>query len=140
MRLYFSIPLALVVSICHAVPQLTPAQIQQIEGIAQDIAARTNANIKANPQSADLPRSASAQGRNVTFVYYINLRPGVSQEQLTEWRRLTEAELIPSVCKQNANNPAFPRGLSYTYDYQTRDGNQLGKVFIDQAKCMRTGY
>lgn len=118
----------------------TPAQIRQIEEIAQDIARQSNASKEAmlNPMTASF--QATASGRNVRFEIVLRIQKGLSPAKIREWYQDTQNELVPQVCKTNALNPAFARGLSYTFSYTNTHGEKLGAFLIDKLTCSGFGY
>lgn len=118
---------------------LSPAQIKQIEDIAQNIAAQSNANKQAMLDEMTVSFSAVAVGRNVRFENVIRVKKGLPPKIIKEWLDATRAEIVPKTCAQNAKNPAFDRGLSYTFAYSNTYGEKLGDVFVDKATCKSLG-
>lgn len=118
---------------------LTPAQIKQIEEIARNIAAQSNANKQAMLDEMTVSFNAVAVGRNVRFDNVIRVKKGLPPNTIKEWLDATRAEIIPKSCAQNAKNPAFDRGLSYTFAYSNTYGEKLGDVFIDKTICRNLG-
>ena len=118
---------------------LTPAQIKQIEDIARNIAAQSNANKQAMLDDMTISFNAVAVGRNVRFENVIRVKKGLPPNKIKEWLDATRAEITPKSCAQNANNPAFDRGLSYTFAYSNTYGEKLGDVFVDKATCKNLG-
>lgn len=115
--------------------ELSAAQIKQIEDIAVNIAAQSNANKQAMLDDMNVSFNAVAVGRNVRFEHVIRVSP----DTIKEWLDATRAEIIPKVCAQSAKNPGFERGLSYTFAYSNAYGEKLGDVFVDQTTCRRLG-
>lgn len=118
---------------------LTPAQIKQIEDIARNIAAQSNANKQAMLDEMTVSFNAAAVGRNVRFENVIRIKKGLPPNTIKKWLDATRAEIIPKSCAQNANNPAFDRGLSYTFAYSNTFGEKLGDVFVDKTTCRNLG-
>lgn len=118
---------------------LTPAQIKQIEDIARNIAAQSNANKQAMLDEMTISFNAVAVGRNVRFENVIRVKKGLPPNTIKTWLDATRAEIIPKSCAQNADNPAFDRGLSYTFAYSNTYGEKLGDVFVDKATCRNLG-
>ena len=118
---------------------LNPAQIKQIEDIARNIAAQSNANKQAMLDDMTTSFNAIAVGRNVRFENVIRVKKGLPPNKIKEWLGATRAEITPKSCAQNANNPAFERGLSYTFAYSNTYGEKLGDVFVDKATCKNLG-
>lgn len=118
---------------------LTPAQIKQIEDIAQNIAAQSNANKQAMLDEMTVAFNAVSVGRNVRFEHIIRVKKGLPPSAIKEWLAATRSELIPKSCAQNAKNPAFDRGLSYTFAYSNTYGEKLGDVFVDKSTCRNLG-
>lgn len=118
---------------------LTPAQIKQIEDIARDIAAQSNTNRQAMLDEMTVSFNAVAVGRNVRFENVIRVQKGLPPNTVKEWLDATRSEITPKACAQNAKNPAFDRGLSYTFAYSNTYGEKLGDVFVDKAICRNLG-
>lgn len=118
---------------------LNPAQIKQIEDIANNIAAQSNANKQAMLDEMTVSFNAVAVGRNVRFENVIRVKKGLPPNTIKEWLDATRAEIIPKSCAQNAKNPAFDRGLSYTFSYSNTYGEKLGEVFVDKGTCRNLG-
>lgn len=118
---------------------LSPAQIKQIEEIAQNIAAQSNANKQAMLDEMTVSFNAIAVGRNVRFENVIRVKKGLPPQKIKGWLDATRAEILPKACTQNAKNPAFNRGLSYTFAYSNTYGEKLGDVFVDKATCKSLG-
>ncbi len=118
---------------------LNSAQIKQIEDIAKNIAAQSNANKQAMLDEMTVSINAIAVGRNVRFEYVIRVKKGLPPKTIKEWLEATRAEIIPKSCAQNAKNPAFDRGLSYTFAYSNAYGEKLGDVFVDKGTCRNLG-
>mgnify|MGYP003429333580 CR=1 FL=1 len=118
---------------------LNPAQIKQIEDIAKNIAAQSNANKQAMLDEMTVSFNSVAIGRNVRFENVIRVKKGLPPIKIKEWLDATRAEIIPKSCAQNAKNPAFDRGLSYTFVYSNTYGEELGDVFVDKSTCRKLG-
>lgn len=118
---------------------LNPAQIKQIEDIAKNIAAQSNANKEAMLDEITVSFNAVAVGRNVRFENVIRVKKGLPPNTIKEWLDATRAEIIPKSCAQNSKNPAFERGLSYTFAYSNIYGEKLGDVFVDKGTCRNLG-
>lgn len=116
---------------------LTPAQIRQIEEIAQNIANQHNANAKAMLDDMTVSSRASAKGRNVTFEYVLRVKKGLSAAKLKEFSDATQRDIVPKSCAVNAQNPAFGRGLNYTFLYTNTYGEKLAEFTVDKAVCSR---
>ena len=119
--------------------ELSAAQVKQIEYIARDIAAQSNTNKKAMLDETTESFNAVATGRNVRFESVLRVKKGLPPKEVKKWLDATRAEIIPKVCAQNANNPAFDRGLSYTFSYSNSYGEKLGDIFIDKTTCKNLG-
>ena len=119
---------------------LNSAQIKQIEEIAQNIAAQSNAKKQEMLDDMTASFTASAVGRNVRFESVIRVKKGLSPQKLTEWLKATQDEILAKSCMQNAKNPAFDRGLTYTFAYSNAYGEKVGDVFVDKATCKRLGF
>lgn len=130
---------ALYSSFTATAQNLNPAQIKQIEDIAKNIAVQSNANKQAMLDEMTALFNAVAVGRNVRFENVIRVKKGLPPNRIKEWLDATRAEIIPKSCAQNTNNPAFDRGLSYTFAYSNTYGEKLGDVFVDKATCKNLG-
>ena len=120
--------------------ELNPSQIRQIEEIAAEIAKQSNANKHLSVDDMTESFSASSSGRNVRFEYTLRVKNGLSKSEIMEWLVAMQQEIIPKACAQNANNPAFGRGLSYTFAYSSIYGQKMGDVLVDKVTCKRFGY
>jgi hypothetical protein len=139
-KLVFSTDIATdVLSSANASPNLTSAQIKQIEEIAQAIAAQSNANRHTMLDEMTVSFHAVAIGRNVRFENVIRTKKGLPPQKIKEWLAATSAEIVPKSCSQNAKNPAFDRGLSYTFAYSNAYGEKLGEVLVDKPTCKALG-
>ncbi len=118
---------------------LTPAQIRQIEEIARNIATQSNANKQAMLDEMTVSFNAVAVGMNVRFENVIRVKKGLPANKVKQWLDATRAEILPKACAQNANNPAFDRGLSYTFAYSNTYGEKLGDVSVDKNICRNLG-
>lgn len=135
--------LTLLIALC-ALPfanaqDLNPAQIKQIEDIAMNIAAQSNANRQSMLDEMTVSFNATATGRNVRFEHVLRVKKGLAPQVIKEWLDQTRSDILPKSCAQNANNPAFGRGLSYTFAYSNTYGEKLGDVFVDKATCRSRG-
>ena len=115
--------------------ELSTKQIKQIEDIAINIAAQSTANNQAMLDEMTVSFNAVAIGRNVRFESVVRIKKGLPPNKIKEWLEAARAEMIPKACAQNANNPAFDRGLSYTFAYSNTYGEKLGDVFVDKTTC-----
>jgi len=120
--------------------ELNAAQIKQIEEIAAEIAKQSNANQHSHLDDMTVSFRAIASGRNVRFENVLRVKNGLSQNEITQWLVATQQEIIPQACSQNANNPAFDRGLSYTFAYSSIYGQKIGGILVDKTTCKRIGY
>ena len=114
-------------------------EIRQIEDIAKNIAAQSNANKQAMLDEMTVSFNTVAVGRNVRFEYVIRVKKDLPPNTIKEWLDATRAEIIPKSCAQNAKNPVFDRGLSYTFAYSNTYGEKLGDVFVDKGTCRNLG-
>lgn len=135
----FLLIVAQISSFSAAAQNLTPAQIKQIEKIASEIAVQSNANKHVMLDEMTVSFKAIADGRNVRFENVIRVKQGLPASKTKQWLDATRAEIIPRVCSQNSNNPAFDRGLSYTFAYVNTYGEKLGDVFVDKNTCRNLG-
>lgn len=114
---------------------LTSAQIKQIEEIAQNIATQHNANARALLDDMTVSSRAVAIGRNVRFENVLRVKKGLPSAKLREFSDETQREIVPKSCAVNAKNPAFDRGLSYTFAYTNTYGEKLAEFTVDKAVC-----
>lgn len=115
--------------------QLSSAQIKQIEEIARNIADQSNSNKQQMLDEITSSFNAVATGRNVRFEYVLLIKKGLPQSKIKEWFNVTKSEILQRTCAQNEKNPAFDRGLSYTFSYSNGYGEKLGEIFVDKAVC-----
>ncbi len=116
---------------------LSPAQIKQIEEIAQTIANQHNSTASANLDDMTVSTRAVATGRNVRFEYVLRVKKGLSQAKLKEFSEETQREIVPKSCAVNAKNPAFDRGLTYTFAYTNTYKEKLAEFIVDKAVCKK---
>ena len=114
---------------------LTTAQIKQIEEIAMAIALQHNANLEALLDDITVSTRAVAISRNVQIVNVLRVKKGLSPSELKEYSDELRREILPKACLQNANNPAFDRGLFYTFIYKNTDGEKLAEIVVDEETC-----
>ncbi len=114
---------------------LTNAQIKQIEEIAKTIASQHNANAEALLDDMTVSSRAVAVSRNVQFVYVLRVKKGLSPSELQEFSDELRREIVPKVCLQNANNPAFDRGLFYTFIYKNTYSEGLAEIVVNKEIC-----
>lgn len=127
----------LLLIICSPSFALKAAQIKQIEEIAQSVASQHNANAKKMLDDVTVSTRAIAIGRNVRLEYVLRLKKNIQPAKLKEWVDATKREIIPKACQVNANNPAFDRGLYYTFAYTNTYGEKLTVFVVDKATCKR---
>lgn len=116
---------------------LTPAQIKQIEEIAQEIARRHNAASKDALDDMTVSTSAVAIGRTVRFEYVLRVRRGLPQSKLSELSEELKREIVPATCRANISNAAFDRGLAYTFTYRSLAGEKLSEFTVDKQVCAK---
>ena len=114
---------------------LNPAQIKQIEEIAQNIARQHNGNATAMLDEMTVSTRAVAIARNVRFEYVLKVKKGLPPAKLNEFSDETRREIVPKACAANAHNPAFDRGLTYTFFYTNSYGEKLAEFTVDKAVC-----
>jgi hypothetical protein len=114
---------------------LTPAQIKQIEEIAQNIARQHNRNAAAMLDDMTVSTRAIAEARNVRFEYVLRVKKGLPPAKLKEFSEETRREIVPKSCAVNAKDPAFDRGLTYTYAFSNTYGEKLAEFTVDKAIC-----
>lgn len=120
--------------------ELNPAQIKQIEEIAAEGAKHSNANKYLYLDDMTVSFNAVSTGRNIRFENVLRVKNGLTKNEIAQWLVATQQEIIPQACAQSANNPAFERGLSYTYSYTSIYGQKMGDVLVDKKTCKRMGY
>lgn len=116
---------------------ITPSHQPEIsiEDIAQDVAAHINANKQAMLDEMTVSLNAIAVGRNIRLEHVIRVKKGLPPKKIKVWLDASRAEIVPKSCTVNAKNPAFDRGLSYTFAYSNTYGEKLGDIFVDKATC-----
>ena len=114
---------------------LTPVQIKQIEEIAQNIATQHNNNAAASLDDMTVSTRAVAVGRNVRFEYVLRVKKALPPAKLREFADETQREIVPKSCAANAKNPAFDRGLTYTFSYTNTYKEKLAEFRVDKAVC-----
>ncbi|MDZ7856986.1 hypothetical protein [Sphaerotilus sp.] len=130
------LPLFTVFSCSGALAQsLTPAQIKQIEEIAQNIASQYNSNAVAMLDDMTVSTRAVAVARNVRFENVLRVKKGLPQANIKEFSEETHREIVPKSCAVNAMNPAFDRGLTYTFVYTNTYGEKLAEFTVDKTIC-----
>jgi hypothetical protein len=132
-----SVVIVTLLLVCQSAQALTAAQIKQIEEIAQNVASQHNANAKTMLDDVTVSTRAVAIGRNVRLEYVLRLKKNIQPAKLKEWVDATKREIIPNACQVNANNPAFDRGLYYTFTYTNTYGEKLTEFVVDKATCKR---
>lgn len=120
---------------------LTAGQIRQIEDIAKNIAILSNKNNAVPPDDMTVSFHAVAIGRNVRFenVLRVKKKNDLPPNKIKQWLEAMRMDILPKSCMTNANNPAFDRGLSYTFVYHNTYGEKLGEIFVDKDTCDRLG-
>jgi hypothetical protein len=133
----FTLLAAVVIVCCSNTPaqSWTTEQIKQIEEIAQTIASQHNANSKALLDDMTVSTRAIAVSRNVRFENVLRVKKGLSSAKLKEFSDELRREILPKACQQNANNPAFDRGLYYTFTYKNTYGEKLAEFNVDKKTC-----
>ncbi|GAB6194166.1 hypothetical protein [Desulfocastanea catecholica] len=121
--------------VCQGALALTPAQNKQIEEIAQTIAEQHNANSKSMLDDVTVSTHAVAIAKNVQIEFVLRLKKNIPSEKMREWADGTRSEIISRACQTNANNPAFDRGLYYTFVYANMYGEKLIEFVVDKATC-----
>jgi long-subunit fatty acid transport protein len=116
---------------------LTAAQIKQIEEIAQTIATQHNNSGAAMLDDMTASTRAVAIGRNVRYEYVLKVKKGLPPAKLKEFAEQTQGEIVPKACAINAKNPAFDRGLTYTYSYTNTYREKLAEFTVDKAVCRK---
>lgn len=134
-NILFSVILVTLLLVCQSAYALTDAQIKQIEEIAQNIASQHNANAKALTDNVTVSTRAIAIGMNVRFENVLRMKKNIHPAKLKEWVDVTKREIIPRVCKVNAKNTVFDRGLYYTFAYSNTYGEKLTEFVVDKATC-----
>lgn len=118
------------VSIAQAQPATTT-----IETVAATVAREHNQVAPSMLGDNLLATSAVAVGRNVRLTYVVRTRRGLTQQQRSEFVAATKADVMPRACQVNAGNPAFERGLYYTFIYDNSRGERLTSFDVDRQLC-----
>lgn len=111
------------------------AQQYTIESVASDIARQHNANSKAVLDEMTVSSSATAAGKNVIFENVLKVKRGLSPSKLAEFQAALYMDHVPKVCQVNAQNPAFIKGLYYTFVYRNTYGEKLAEFVVDKSTC-----
>lgn len=127
--------LAAIASQGASAQSLSPAQIKQVEEIAQNIARQHNGNAAAMLDDITVSSRAVAVARNVRFEYVLKVKNGLSPTKLKEFSDDIRRDIVPKSCAVNAKNPGFDRGLTYTFSYTNTYGEKLAEFTIDKAVC-----
>ena len=114
---------------------LTTAQVKQIEDIAKAISSQHNANSEALLDDMTISTRAVAVARNVQIVNVLRVKKGLSPSELEKFSDELRREILPKACLQNANNPAFDRGLFYTFIYKNTYGEKLAEIVVNKETC-----
>jgi len=114
---------------------VSPAQIKQIEEIAQTIASEHNRKSASLNDNITVSSRATAIGRNVRIENVLRVKKGLSSAKRKEFSDETRREVASQACAVNAKNPAFDRGLSYTFTYFNTYGELLAEFTVDKAVC-----
>lgn len=114
---------------------LTKAQIKQIEEIAKAIASQHNANAESLLDDMTVFSRAVAVSRNVQFVNVLRVKKGLSPSELKNFSDELRREILPKECLQNTNNPAFDRGLFYTFIYKNTYGEKVAEIMVNKEAC-----
>ena len=122
------------IRITHA-QSLNSTQIKQIEEIAQAIALQSNASSKEALDKSAVPNHTTAVGRNVRFEYVSLTKKGLAPTRIKVIADAVWHQVFPRVCKANANNLAFDRGLYYTFIYLNNYGEKITEFDVDKASC-----
>jgi len=125
-----------VISITDAhAESLTPAQIKQIEEIAQNIALQHNNNSAAMLDDTTVSAQAIAVARNVRFENVLKVQKDIPPAKSKDFAEEARRKIIPKSCAVNAKNPAFDRGLTYTFSYTNTYGEKLAEFNVDKSIC-----
>ena len=139
MKILCSLFVAVSLVCCLSTPaqSLTQKQIKQIEEIAQTIATQHNANSQALLDDMTVSSQAVAVSRNVRFTNVLRVRKGLTHDEKKQFKNELIKEILPQACQQNVNNPAFDRGLYYTFIYKNTYGEKLAEFNVDKKTCTR---
>ena len=113
------------------------SQPKTIEDVAADIARQHNANAPSMYDGVLIGTAATARGKNIEFSNVLKVKPGLSKDKINEFQASTRNEIFPEACRINANNPAFMKGLTYTYIYHSISGQKLAEFMINQQSCAK---
>lgn len=106
-----------------------------VEWVAAEIARQHNSKAHTMTDDMTISSSADSKGKNVILRYVWKARRDISHQKLKELDSELRTELIPKVCAENAVNPAFKQGLSYTFVYVSHYGQKLAQLSIDKHTC-----
>jgi hypothetical protein len=109
------------------------------EALVIEAARQYNANAAALIARANDPMNestfAKADGKNLIFYWVLRAKKDIASEKLAEFQKETFDEIAPRVCRENAKNEAFQRGMFYTFVYRSRHGQEMAEIVVDRDTC-----
>lgn len=128
---------ALLLQTCAYAQDLTPAQRAQIEQIAGSIAQKHNA--AGFSDDITISSTATSLGSNVRFTSVLRIRPDTPEVKMRQFRDMNMRETTQKACIANRSNPAFARGLSYTFAYHDQGGRPIQEFSVTKELCASIG-
>jgi hypothetical protein len=111
------------------------AQGASVEEVAAEIARRSNLNAGAMSNDITQSFSARAVGKNVIFENVLRIKVDLPKDKLAEYQSKTQEEVVPRVCRNNAENEVFKQGLFYTFVYRNTAGDEVARFSADVNIC-----
>lgn len=111
------------------------AQGVTVESVALFIARQHNEKMLHDDMT--VASTAQAIGKNVRVTNIIRVQRGLSQAKRNEFQIATYSEIVPNVCRVSLEDPAFTRGLYYTFIYFNTYGEKLAEFIVNRRACGR---
>jgi len=112
-----------------------PDKGSTIEAIASQIANEHNKNSEKMTDNMTLSTSAKTDGMNVIFTNILNVKKGLSSQELKQFQTALYSEIVPGVCQQNTDNVAFEKGLYYTFVYYNNYNEKIAEIIVNNRTC-----
>ena len=113
------------------------SQPKTVEDVAADIARQHNINAPSMYDGVLIGTAATARGKNIEFSNVLKVKPSLSKEKVSEFQAATRNEIFPEACRINKDNPAFVKGLTYTYIYHSISGQKLAEFSVSKQSCAK---
>ena len=113
------------------------AQGTTIEAAALEVARKHNDNQQVFLDEMTVSSTAQAIGKNIRFTNVLRVRQGLSQAKRNEFQIALCSEMVPKICRANADNVALEKGLYYTFLYFNTYGEKLAEFIVNARACGR---